>query len=189
MFDSSCDGLCAFVQRAQIATGAWLPGPSRNPVVGAFRVLRELPDLQTDRDRAVVASVLVRFGERLHAPPARGPWPCHRRTDPVGYLVRMASEPELTLQDAAAGFAWSKWHLCRVVRTRTGLTFTDVLHVGRVYLAILALVNSTDSVKQIAARVGYRSTGELDRQFARWVHMSPTQMRRALDAAAQGAEL
>ena len=172
----------AFVQRAQIAAGAWLPAcPRHAAVLAACTVLRTVPHAENDRDASVVAAVLARIASRLPAGSRESPgWATRIRRDPVGRVLATSLEPTICLTRVAADVGLSKWHVSRLIHTVTGFTFRDLVHGARVYAALDLLVRSALSIKEVAARVGYRATGELDRQFVRRLHMTPTVFRRLL---------
>jgi AraC-like DNA-binding protein len=188
MTESSRDRACEFVQRAQVAAGAWLPRSAISQVQTASQLLRSLPPLDTDCERAATARVLAQFGERLQSPRPQAFWPVPRRAEAVRRLIEMACDPTLELTVAAERLGWSRWHLCRVIRAECGCTFWELVHLVRMYRAVTLLVVSYDSVKQIAARVGYRDTGELDRHFHKLLQIPPTTLRKALANIANGWE-
>jgi AraC-like DNA-binding protein len=174
----------AFVQLSQVAAGHCVPAPScTEATTAACHVLRLVPICRTDGERGIVACVLVRFAGRFNAPDPTTARSLRAVRNPVARVVEMADSPDAALERVARGVGYSKWHLCRVIRAETGFSFTELVHAVRLYKAIDLLACSASSVKQIAAAVGYRATGELDRQFDRWVHMSPTALRRAFDLA------
>jgi AraC-like DNA-binding protein/CRP-like cAMP-binding protein len=80
------------------------------------------------------------------------------------------------------------WHLSRLLKTATGMTFGQLRNAVRVERARVALLTTELSVKEIAAGVGYTHPTDLTRQF-RSVHaLSPIAYRaRARSGASVGA--
>jgi AraC-like DNA-binding protein/CRP-like cAMP-binding protein len=80
------------------------------------------------------------------------------------------------------------WHLSRLLKTATGMTFGQLRNAVRVERARVALLTTELSVKEIAAGVGYTHPTDLTRQF-RSVHaLSPIAYRaRARSGASAGA--
>jgi AraC-like DNA-binding protein/CRP-like cAMP-binding protein len=69
------------------------------------------------------------------------------------------------------------WHLSRLLKTATGMTFGQLRNAVRVERARVALLTTELSVKEIAAGVGYTHPTDLTRQF-RAVHaLSPIAYR------------
>ena len=80
------------------------------------------------------------------------------------------------------------WHLSRLLKTATGMTFGQLRNSARVERARVALLTTELSVKEIAAGVGYTHPTDLTRQF-RSVHaLSPIAYRaQARSGAHAGA--
>jgi transcriptional regulator GlxA family with amidase domain len=84
----------------------------------------------------------------------------------------------LTVRSCAKALGVSCEHLCRIFRKHTGQTFGAVLTAVRVRQALRLAEDTVLSCKEIAARVGYRSTNQLDKQFQKYLGVSPTMVRR-----------
>jgi AraC-like DNA-binding protein/CRP-like cAMP-binding protein len=79
------------------------------------------------------------------------------------------------------------WHLSRLLKTATGMTFGQLRNAVRVERARVALLTTELSVKEIAAGVGYTHPTDLTRQF-RAVHaLSPIAYRAQARRGAIGA--
>jgi len=90
------------------------------------------------------------------------------------------ANPSLKLTTVARQLAVSPSHLTHILRAATGRTFGGHLHAMRVAEARRLLVDSTLSVKEIASRVGYSTTTQLDRHFRKIVRRPPSVYRAAL---------
>ena len=77
----------------------------------------------------------------------------------------------------AARLGVSRCHLSRVVTKETGQTITTHANIVRVLRMVRLLAETDLPVKQIAWTVGVRDSAEMDRQFHRWIHMSPRLFR------------
>ena len=91
-----------------------------------------------------------------------------------------AFERHFRLHDLARHLALSACRLTQLLRAETGSTFGAHLHRRRIAQACVLLGQPGLSVKEIAGRVGYDTTTQLDRQFKRYTSMRPTAYRRSL---------
>ncbi len=98
-------------------------------------------------------------------------------------IARRFAEPTLRLRSVARELAVSDCRLTYLLRHSTGATFGAHVHARRVAEARGLLVESTLSVKEIAGRVGYSTTTQLDRHFKRVVRMLPSEYRSVARAA------
>ena len=92
-------------------------------------------------------------------------------------IDRRFSDPTLRLHVVARHLAVSPTHLTHLLRLATGHTFGAHLHLRRVSQARVLLTRTGLSVKEVASRVGYASTTQLDRHFKRLVHRLPSEER------------
>lgn len=95
----------------------------------------------------------------------------------LGFIERRYSDPELALSDAAKHVRLSSWHLAKLIRTATGRTFVEHVRERRVRAARELLVKSELSVKEIAAKVGYNTPTQLNRDFQRLGGTTPSTSR------------
>lgn len=98
-------------------------------------------------------------------------------------ISRRFAEPSLRLRSVAKQLAVSDCRLTHLLKESTGATFGAHLHARRVAEARGLLVESSLSVKEIAGRVGYSTTTQLDRHFKRRVRMLPSEYRASARAA------
>lgn len=96
------------------------------------------------------------------------------------------ADPGLRLQTLARRLAVSPSHLTQLLKAATGRTFGAHVHARRIAQARALLVESTLSVKEVASRVGYATTTQLDRHFKKRVRRLPSEYR-ALMRRARGA--
>ncbi len=78
----------------------------------------------------------------------------------------------------AAGL--SKWYFSRHVARHTGAGFHSHVHRLRVLRALLVMQESRLSVKEVAARVGYRTAIELHRHMTKHLKLAPGRVRSHL---------
>ena len=95
------------------------------------------------------------------------------------FIRRGYRSRELSLQRTANVAGVSSWHLTRLLRKATGATFTAHVRLARVEAAGRLLLSTSLSIKEIASRLGYADSSELDHDFHRVRDVSPTAYRRA----------
>lgn len=183
---SSRGEMLQFMQRCQVAAGECLPGTAMQlRLVASCRALWTVPSNAHPTERALIARIISRLAhetlQERRASPRERSWqkPC----DAVSQLAELFREADTKLQVVASRSGYSRWHLCRQLRSATGLTFTQLLHGARLLEAIRLLSGTSYSVKEIAAKTGYRTSGELNRKFNTVLHVSPTTFRRSLRPA------
>ena len=85
---------------------------------------------------------------------------------------------KLTLSDLGKIFGCSPEYAGRFFKRLTGITFSDYLIRYRVDLACGRLENSTKSISEIAAELGYFDNAYFDKCFRKIMGMSPLDYRR-----------
>lgn len=96
-------------------------------------------------------------------------------------------DPTLNLTVVSRQSGISPWQLSRLMTRCTGQGFMLQVHATRVQAAVRLLLESSLSVKEIAAAVGYRSTTQMDRQFKRARGDTPSTLRRQMVGAQSNA--
>ncbi len=89
-----------------------------------------------------------------------------------------------SLDELAGRFDISKFYMCRVFKEVTGYTILEYLTILRIQQARRCLVGSDMNISQIAENVGYNSLTHFEKEFKRYMHMSPTNCRKAGGKAA-----
>lgn len=92
------------------------------------------------------------------------------------------SNPRLSVASTCGQLGLSPWHLRRLLRRHTGMTFNGILYRTRVAAAQDLLVHTFKSVKEVAASVGFANTAQLDRHFCRHAGLRPSEYRSMLRA-------
>jgi AraC-like DNA-binding protein len=95
----------------------------------------------------------------------------------LGEIERHFTNPRFGLRAAAQRVALSDCRLTQLFKATTGRTFGSHLHHRRIAAARRLLNESALSIKEIASRVGYQSTTQLDRHFKRIAQRPPSAYR------------
>lgn len=178
-----------FVQQAQTAALTWL---DPDPVKRASTVcdlLRAIPQRDREQDRVVIALVVKgiaaayfkRVGNddlSVATRRRRGRIADLHVVRALDYIMREFQDSSLRLPTVAKKCGVSAPYLSQLVKATTGYGCRTHLRLVRVLCACNLLTKTALSVKEVAARSGYRSTAELDHEFRRWLHLQPNEFRR-----------
>lgn len=134
------------------------------------------------RVRALCTNLLVHVARRLHdSPKAAKP-----ATAGHGFVVNQAKEylrrnytKPLTLGEIAWHAKMSEEHLARVFRKVTGQTVFDYLRTVRLESAKTLLIDSSQTLTEIATLTGFGSLSLFSRNFSQYVGQSPSAYRQA----------
>lgn len=86
---------------------------------------------------------------------------------------------ELTLDALAEAAGMSKFYLCRKFREVTGATVMEYLNNVRLTKVHSMLINTTNSIDEIAVESGFSSSVNLSRAFKKLYGISPSEFRRS----------
>ena len=95
------------------------------------------------------------------------------------HIERRYAETDIRLAAIAREIGVSASRLTTLLKEQTGFTFEAHIHSRRVQEAQRLLRSTKLSIKEIARRIGYRRTSELDRHFRRAVGTTPCEYRAA----------
>jgi AraC-like DNA-binding protein len=176
-----------FSRECQIAAGAFLPPTDAAHVLPAvWAAMRAAPHFVEGKAPVAFSHVLLQLARHTldqswrssneFDNQSRDIRPCVIKALDIMFVTDRCKS--LSLSGLAAGVSVSRWHLCRNIRTVTGYSFVTHLSGLRVLTAMSLLADRNLNVKATAALTGYHHTSELDRNFKRWVHMSPTSFRQ-----------
>jgi len=104
--------------------------------------------------------------------------PKHKRAYDIADYLSKNSERVSSLDDVAARFFISKFHMCRLFKEVTGYTVLEYLTILRIQKARQYLDQTNLSASEIAERVGYNSLTHFEKEFKKYMTISPTQYRK-----------
>jgi AraC-like DNA-binding protein len=103
--------------------------------------------------------------------------PDARTARALDMINRRYLEPAFGLKDVATDSGNSLSHAARMLKQHTGLGFMDHLHRRRVTVACRLLSETTLSIKQVSAAVGYGSSSQFGRHFKRLTGVTAHEFR------------
>jgi len=97
----------------------------------------------------------------------------------VHLIAKAYRDETLRLRSVATALNLTPDYLSRLLVAHTRHPFAAHLHAFRLTRSVLLLAETTLSVKEISAAVGYRWTSVLDRHFCSRFHCTPSAFRNA----------
>lgn len=85
---------------------------------------------------------------------------------------------KLSLDTIAEGFFMSKYYICRIFKEYTGFTITEYINILRIKKATQLLENSTQSISDVAAVLGFDSASYFERTFKKIMNVTPLKYRK-----------
>ncbi len=97
----------------------------------------------------------------------------------IDYIKTNFSDSHLSLHTIAEKYFVSESYVTRIIKQKTGMSFTDYLNKTRTNMAIQLLLHPGKiySMKEISEKVGYNSQHYFSRAFKNYIGMSPNQYR------------
>lgn len=87
----------------------------------------------------------------------------------------------LSVDKVAERSGYSKWHIQRMFSKYNQMTISDYIRIRLSQAAARELGSNTDSIAEIASRLGFNSTQTLCRTFRQHFHETPSAYRERLN--------
>ncbi|MCD7837023.1 MAG: 2-isopropylmalate synthase [Lachnospiraceae bacterium] len=101
-----------------------------------------------------------------------------RIVDIVSYIQKQYAE--VTLDRLSEEFHLSKPYLSKYIKDKTGMTFQEAVKEERMNKACALLKETSQSVENVAASVGYENVEHFNRLFKKLYGLTPVQYRRSI---------
>lgn len=106
-----------------------------------------------------------------------------RRSDVLGIREQVVelireSRGSITLSECAQRLGYHPSYIWKILKTEGNQNFTDLANLEKLELAKQMLLNSIDSVAEIAVKLGYSNTQNFIRFFSKYVGMTPGKFRK-----------
>ncbi|WP_353093330.1 response regulator [Tissierella praeacuta] len=101
----------------------------------------------------------------------------------INYIKENFTQNNLTLNLIAEQLHISQSYLTRIIKQKTGISFTDYLNKLRINMAIKLLLdkNNDYTINDIANMVGYSSQHYFSRAFKNYMGLSPNQYKNSVN--------
>lgn len=106
-----------------------------------------------------------------------------RRIDSVMSFLNKNFEKEISLSEAASQVSMSEVAFSRFFKLRTGKTFVETLNEIRLGHASRMLIDTTQSVSEIAYRCGFNNMSNFNRVFKKKKQCTPKEFREQYNAS------
>jgi AraC-like DNA-binding protein len=93
--------------------------------------------------------------------------------------INLNYKEDITLDELAEQFFFSKYHICHLFKDYTGFTIIDYINRKRVVEAETLLRNSQMKIVDIAYKTGFKSITHFIRTFKKITGMTPRQIRKS----------
>lgn len=180
------DVVHGFVQHCQAALGAFTVDDYVGQVTALWDALSLFPrPITTDVELLTLVVAISRlaagFFQATRAGRTSIPRPSRAHVNALLRLIRNEYySRDLTLNSIASRLRLSRSYLSRALARETQHSFPTHLNCIRLLAAVDKLRRGEERVAAVASAVGYRSSGELDRQFQRRFAMTPRQFERLI---------
>jgi methylphosphotriester-DNA--protein-cysteine methyltransferase len=95
----------------------------------------------------------------------------------VGEIERVAHASRVTRQDVASGLRFTRWHASRVLSKQLRCHLAQLRAAARIRRVTNRLVESTESMKNLAIDAGFVDQSHFVHSFERLFRMTPTEFR------------
>ena len=95
----------------------------------------------------------------------------------IVHFIHVNLHRKLSLDEMAGSIDLSSSHLCRLLKTETGMSPGQYLQMLRMQKAASLLATTLMSIKQIMGEVGYRNKGLFARHFKKAHGYTPSEYR------------
>jgi AraC-like DNA-binding protein len=140
-----------------------------------LELLSILHDLSISRNPITLSDISFRANETLSYN--------SRRIEKVMNYLNENFEKELTLTEAARISGMTEVSFSRFFKARTGKTFIDTVNEIRLGHASRMLIDTTQSVQEIAYRCGFNNLSNFNRSFKKKKDCTPKEFRQEFNAS------
>ena len=95
----------------------------------------------------------------------------------IDYIYKHHNE-KLSLRELAEKEHFSEWYMSKLITAGTGLSFRELLAFARVEESEKILLNGSEKISSIAAKVGFSTTAYYEKFFKKWFGCHPEEYRK-----------
>ncbi len=175
MFERSLRGILFSKETIEAITPRLLKLPKKHGFDSVLELLSILHDLSTSRNIRTLSDMSFRPNESISYN--------SRRVDKVLMYLNNNFDKEISLPEAAKIAAMTEVAFSRFFKTRTGKTFVDTLNEIRLGHASRMLIDTTQSISEIAYRCGFNNMSNFNRIFKKKKDSTPKEFRQEYNAS------
>ena len=177
MFERSVRGISFSTETAEAIMPRLLALPQKQGFDSVLELMAILHDLSASRNMRTLSDVSFKNNESFSYN--------SRRIESVMHHMQKNFDKEILLGDVAKIAGMTEVAFSRFFRTRTGNTFIDTLNEVRLGHASRLLIDTTQSITEIAYKCGYNNISNFNRHFKKKKHCTPKEFRRSYSTSGQ----
>jgi AraC-like DNA-binding protein len=170
MFTLSLRGILFSRETIEMITPRLVRLPQKHGFDSVLELLSILHDLSASRNMRILSDMSFHSSESLSYN--------SRRIDKVMAYLNNNFEKEITLSEAARLAAMTEVAFSRFFKTRTGKTFVDTLNEIRLGHASRLLIDTTQSIGEVAYQCGFNNMSNFNRIFKKKKDCTPKEFRQ-----------
>ncbi|MGZ8538269.1 MAG: AraC family transcriptional regulator [Flavisolibacter sp.] len=169
MFQQSLRGISFSKETIESITPRMIRLPQKHGFDSVLELLSILHDLSTSRNMRILSDMSFHTNESISYN--------SRRIERVMDYLNNNFEKEIILSEAAKLAAMTEVAFSRFFKARTGKTFIDTLNEIRLGNASRMLIDTTQSISEIAYRCGFNNMSNFNRIFKKKKDCTPKEFR------------
>lgn len=114
----------------------------------------------------------------LAGKPAEVYFPGRERFKHLIKILETNFSDKITVEQAAKQVSLNPYYFCKLFKRLTGRTFVEYVNINRMKEAKRLLLESNDSITEIASRVGCENPNYFTKVYKQYMGMTPSQTRR-----------
>lgn len=174
MFEKSLKGILFSRETTDAITPRLLSLPEKHGFDSVLELLSILHDLSTSRNIRTLSNTTFNNTETISYN--------SRRINAVMEYLNKNFHKDISLGEVAKLIAMSEVSFSRFFKLRTGKTFVDTLNEVRLGHASRMLIDTTQSINEIAYRCGFNNMSNFNRIFKKKKNCTPKEFRLAYNS-------
>ena len=175
MFERSLRGISFSKETIENITPRLLDLTQKHGFDSVLDLMSILHDLSTSRNMRTLSDFSFQNTERISYN--------SRRIEAVMAYLNKNFEKEITLSEMSKLASMSEVAFSRFFKIRTGKTFVDTLNEIRLGNASRLLIDTTQSISEIAYHCGFNNLSNFNRTFKKKKHCTPKEFREEYNAS------
>lgn len=175
MFQQSLRGILFSNETAETIKPRLVALPEKSGFESVLELLSILHALSTSQDMRILSDISFQAADTISYN--------SRRVESVMAHLNKNFDREIALSEAANLVSMSEVAFSRFFKTRTGKTFVDTLNEIRLGHASRLLIDTTQSVSEIAYRCGFNNLSNFNRIFKKKKQCTPRAFREEYNAS------
>jgi AraC-like DNA-binding protein len=169
MFQQSLRGILFSQETAEAIRPRIMSLPQKSGFESVLELLSILHKLSTSQDMRILSDISFQATSSVNYN--------SRRIETIMAYLNNHFEREIALAEVARLVSMSEVAFSRFFRTRTGKTFVDTLNEIRLGHASRMLIDTTQSISEIAYHCGFNNMSNFNRIFKKKKHCTPKEFR------------